>query len=282
MGQSLAQKSVLNGQQFSRVHRRVSTNGVSVEVDVGASAIFVGPDSDFACYGVYYFDPSTDYKVIQLATINANRPFVGRLAANLTEMPTPLVSRTVSGVKIDPRARLVIVPEDGFDRVGFSASVPEPILGGFLNPRIDLIIANTERIPVVVGRSESKIDFALKLPDFATVPVTGYLVPCYGRRELTISAGWVEGGAAPGPAPTVTVQGIRSTNNDSTLQDALLTGVAIGGLVDTLLHYVADDPAGTGAYDYLIIFVFTAAGFAGSNPEDHDSGGFRMQIALKD
>ena len=66
MAQSLSQKSVLSGQQFSRINRRVSTNGISVEVDVGAAAIFVGPDSDFACYGVYYFDPSSDFKTIQV------------------------------------------------------------------------------------------------------------------------------------------------------------------------------------------------------------------------
>jgi hypothetical protein len=311
---TLTSNSVLQGQQFSRCKERLSTNGFAVEVDVAAAAIYVGPDSDYFEYGVYYYDPSNNYDV-KLATITPFRPWVGRLQADNVVEPPKLVQRTVTNKDIDPKARLLVIPEDGFDRAAFfGGEGAADRVFGFFDPRLDIIVANTERIPPVTGRSDFRFDTALLIPPTAERAFSNYYFPVYGRRRWTLSMQWIDGESPtvfpPNPQPDVLVFGLRSSNNNERMEQSLLgsTGVlfpAVDNVGTTVIHYQCDQLKGPasrvngnihdayvppstqqnplGCFDYVEITIRTLGDdFPGANPEDYNSGGYRMLFTAED
>lgn len=254
-----ASQSVLAGQGLFRTKRPVVSSGDGVIFDTSVKSIFIGPDSDFSEYGVYYFDPADQFSV-KLATITQDRPFTGRIDSLNGSTPPSLVQVTSAGVQLNRGAQFFIIPENNFDILGAFA-----LRNGIIFPNIDLIGAFSSSTQVPQSRSDFYFDTELSLA--AGVSAGRYFFPTFGRRSFTagIESGFTD--------QTWTILGLRTPNSGPG------GGVSI---TRDLLPFTTTNPAGpgpnkwtvfhyestvAGSWDFVEIIVLNGAAFPGSDPE---------------
>lgn len=86
--QPSAEKYVVSGYEFFRLNTPLLSDGDIYQSEAGAKAFAIGPESDIATVNLAYYDTQAQGFMNQIA-ITPQRPFAGRLDANLMQQYTP-------------------------------------------------------------------------------------------------------------------------------------------------------------------------------------------------
>lgn len=293
-----ASTSIINGAGFYRVKARsIDRDSVGLEnelgpgdlipIDVGFSAIAVGPESAYDKYELIYFDNSGGISVIPFST---KRPFVG-------DIPTNNAEEYVDGGKEKRKAFIRIVdPSTANGSLAVTAGVS----------RIAVVFADviiyTKTPPTTLPTSRAPLRRSANIPTITFIPVD-FFIPAYGRKILT-----VEGSVMKVPDVdndvTMTVSGIRIYHpfySDPLSSEEKMRGKAMSQATQTeLLPATAlpnttpavpklFDPALSFGYNaeqdakgYFDFFRVTLIG-ATKRPEDYPEGrGVHLNMEVRD
>lgn len=239
-----SEKALTSSQAVWNLNTQIQSAGDIYESDVSAKAFAIGPDSDVAQVKVSYFDP-TEADKINEQIVSTDRPWVGRLDANLLER----YSTTQIG-----RMFLSLV------------DIPPP--SGFLPPS-----HSTERV-LVVRPIVQVLQYLDTQPDYPPNRAdktyrfnsigngnlalgVWYIVPFYGRRFGQVTFKNLNVGGQPNVA--VTTFGINFSitgSNDDNQEIQIDTDAAVipgGSVVQSVTNQ---------SYDALGIRLVPAAPFA--------------------
>jgi hypothetical protein len=241
--QPLASQEVLEGQQFFRLYTPLQSGGDAYELDVGALAFALGPQSDLSAVRLTYYDPGQPNQV-NSAVIGIDTPFIGRIDA-LASLNYPVANT---------RARIIATPEDLWNNNWVPTLLAEDL--NYIRPRLDLISYLT---PPVGPPPMKRADFVERGRVQIDVANSSYLiaVPFYRREyaELRIR----NRTAAPIATMTVDVIGVHfSTDGISPAYSSAV--VAENPIVTASPVAAAADSVSTfrilgssfGLFDYLL------------------------------
>lgn len=257
--------------------------GDLIPVDVGFSAIAVGPESDYEKYELFYSDPTAPGGV-QKIPFSKDAPFIGRITAdNATAFPGSdgelgkvfiriadigTLQSATSGAPAE-----VAIAEALADIIVYTGEVPS-----FLP---------TKRVPKIRSSNVS-----LEIP--LLVPYS-FLIPGYGRRLLSVTLNKMSI-----PVATVisaTVEGIRLYNPlvstaagdglilsgktvDQLSITELLASTVVPNTPDTLSFAYNADVDGDGYFDMYRVFVTTDVNVLASDSQRGQ--GFRVNLEVRD
>lgn len=267
--------AILAGQDFFRVKQRAALTSFAVESQQSVQGIYVGPDSSYAQYKVYYADPANQL-TYELATITPGRPFLGNLQSLLASVPRNLAQQTIPGGVPIPanKARIIVIADDTFDRVALQdilANGPIEIL----DPVFDIVAITNSKVQVLQSRADVVVDTALNIPANAVDATKIWFLPTYDRKSFTIQTG---GGGHAAPDFQMQVDGVKFSNKNKA-RTINLSGPLIDAGAGFFFHY---ENTVSGSFDYIAITTLSVGGFAGNNPEDFDDGGYRLNFQTSD
>jgi hypothetical protein len=171
--QPLSSQEVIEGQQFFRLSTLLQSGGDAYELDTGALAFALGPQSDLSAVRLTYFDPSQPSQV-NSAVVGIDTPFIGRIDALAS------IKFTLANIK----AQIIVTPEDLWNNNWFPTILAENV--NYIRPRLDLISYLTPPISLPLKRA----DFVERGRLNISVGSTAYriAVPFYCRKfaELII------------------------------------------------------------------------------------------------
>lgn len=216
-------ESVIQGQAFYRIKKLANNSGDIFPVNISAKAIVVGPESDFAEYTIYYFDPVKNSRV-SVATLSSDQPFIGRLGVDLSDS---YPSSAIGSLPPIP-GQLFIAPRDLYNSAYFTAT-------GIVNayrPRIDLLVY-TKDVPVVPDKRPTYRVRTAMQGSAAVVNVAAF--PVYGRRALSMRAISTDGAVR-----NFTLRGLKFTlpirtdppGSAAAIVETLAAGATSGSLND--------------------------------------------------
>ena len=254
----------LEGQEFYRINQLAGSSGDIFVMDVAATAIAVGPESDFSSYDIYYFDRVT--KTPQKVSVSVDQPFTGDLFAGNAES----YNETKQGANGPQPTQLIITPTELYMPGALDNGMPT-----IFPPRIDLLFFLTID-PIIPSRRPPK---RIRTP-VALTSIGGatFAIPTYGRNRLTAAVVRTD---ALAPVLAISFASlwkfllpVRDTGATAArVADAVAAGLAVaagpnvwsGGFIDTQLEQGSNWVSNTGAadlttqargrYDYLIFVV---------------------------
>ena len=262
-----ASESVLQGQKFYRIVDEDPRPGALIPVDASATAIVVGPDSDFAQYEIYYLDVLAP-NGIRRATISVDRPWLATTFVDLT--PASGFSSPIPGKPSIP-GQIYVIPADIFGDTDpqFESS-----------PTIDLIVYTGALPAQLPNRARKSRRGSLPF----NVGQNFFNFPAYGRRYFDIEIAIqefvgsfdfeVNGGTVI--LPYNESEGSQFSNITNLVPSTTLDSA--GTRVFKFL-YDALKPDGSGRFDVVQIFVENATA---QNLAGQPLGGVTLKLELGD
>jgi hypothetical protein len=244
--QAIASQEVLDGSTFYRLLTPLISGGDAYEMDVGALAFAIGPQSDLGRVRVTYYDPSQPSRSSSFV-VSVGDPFIGRIDA--------LVSAKFQ-IANTP-ARIVITPEDLYNNQWFPTVNGNDIVS-FVRPKIDLLAYLFPPPALPNKRADFVTRGRLTIAPGGT-NTTWLVVPFYRRKFASIVIRNLTAGAA---GYSVVTKGINFTQDGVppyTIADfvametpipAASGPIAVGPSAVTTLEVPASL---NGIFDYLLI-----------------------------
>lgn len=166
-----ASTEVIEGNEFYRLFTPLQSGGDAYELDVGALAFALGPQSDLSAVRLTYYDPSQPNQ-INSAVVGIDTPFSGRLDA-FASIKIPVANT---------QARIIVTPEDLWNNNWYPTILAEDV--NYIKPKIDLISYLTPPIALPMRRA----DFVERGRLNISVGSTAYriAVPFYRRKFAEI------------------------------------------------------------------------------------------------
>jgi hypothetical protein len=247
-----ASKALVNESQgLYRINQPAVNNGDIFRLDQSFRTVVVGPQSDFAEYTLYYYDPVRDLRV-NLAAVTSDQPWIGRLDARLTDL---FVGTLLPGA-------LYIVPKDLY--------IPQQLpLSGITDtgrvttfaPNIDILCYQQDP-GAIPDKRPSKTIRTTVITDPIKTRENLVNIPVYGRRhwDLTVIDNFLSGG---NEQLDIRVRGIRFSYpiGAATLgnQNALLAflsesnapPVQVGLSYDSDMEEAISNQGAEGYFDYI-------------------------------
>lgn len=175
--------AVLANQDFFRIFQPVTSPGDIWEIDNGAHAVYIGPNSDLAKVRLAYYQRAAALNQQEIADVSVNGPFATRIdALNVTPY------QGLGGQK----GRILAYPDDivdlAYERPTSALSVPQRRYN--VAPRIDLITALKQIPDIPQVRADRTLRFPRvpfqNLGETDTNGSTDIVIPIYGRRMVTV------------------------------------------------------------------------------------------------
>ncbi len=171
--------SVLEGQEFFRLHTELQSNGDIYEIDTSVKGMVIGPNSDIQNVRIYYYDLQAPNQ-IGTALISVNDPFVTRMNA--------LMANDYPG--LGAKARVLVTSDDIIPHVGqtFIVSATEPNntydLQVWHRPWIDLMSYHRDPPATPATRAENQWQETVVIVGRApaSTGVSWYFFPHYRRK----------------------------------------------------------------------------------------------------
>ncbi len=248
--QPLASQEILEGQQFFRLFTPLQSGGDAYELDVGALAFGLGPQSDLSAVRLTYYDPSQPNQV-NSAVVGIDTPFVGRIDA-LASLNYPVANT---------QARIIATPEDLWNNNWYPTILAEDV--NYIKPKIDLISYLT--LPIV-GLPMKRADFIERgrLNISAGSAAYRVAVPFYRRKFAEII---IRNNSAGVAALTCDIIGVTFTTdgvapyalgNFIAMETPIITAGAISAVADSVTTFRVPVQSfalatGLGLFDYLMI-----------------------------
>lgn len=256
--QRTASGSVLAGLDYFRLVQAL-TPGDIFELDVGAQALAIGPDSDISEVRAQYLDPLNPGGA-GIVDVSVARPFIGRLDSLPTKSyEVPLLAPPQRGVILISPSEVIINPYTPIT-AGAASIIHYP------PPVIDFIAYNGVPAQVPPARTPKLIRSVVTI-DSSGDP-TFFVVPIYGRRFFNVRT--LNLTAQPATL-TITIRGVNADIPSAPTVSTLLlvpTAIPVGVGASLNFPFLAE---AVGAFDLLeIAFDNTAAaGLGGAGLRVH-------------
>ena len=242
-----------------RLFTQAVSQGDIYEIDSSATAIALGPESDFAQIGITYLDPSVPNTSQATVRITPQLPFPGRISPRLdTSYP----------LSPPRKGRVLVSLIDNFNIGYLPAGFNVTSMQKFQVPAfLDLIGWQGNPPLTVAKRGDKQYEFQ-EHP--ATVHANGaiwYIIPSFGRKYASFSLFNNTGGDVTYENRGVNFSTVSNPNpvGPGPRDDAETTLVA-SGVVATGTTRTDSFPASTkGMFDAYAVFLGTAAGGTISN-----------------
>lgn len=265
--------AVTTGQDVFRINTQVMSPGDIFESEVGCHAVAIGPNSDLDTVNVIYLDPvpkyfvpvaavqpTLDTSMMGQATISPDRPYIGRLDAQVETADYPLINRpgrilfAAGDIVVDPSFYLPEAYEPTEDSLSF-----EPVY-------IDIIQYLTPPPSLIPQRSDKTYRYQYFPSALIKAGSAWVVIPGYGRK----SGSFVFKNAStadPTDSVTVHVFGVKLSNSNTpgVVGEAaveIFTSAALA--VDDVANYVYDSSA-DGEWD--VFYLVLEGYFGGSDPQ---------------
>lgn len=177
--QPKSSKSVLEGQEFFRLHTEFESNGDIYELDTSVKAIVIGPNSDIQNARVYYYDVQ-DLNSISEALISVDDPFVTRMNA--------LMAQEYPG--LGATARVLVTSDDIVPHLPgqyFAVDADNPHEDDIIvwqPPWLDLLCYHRDPPGLPASRSERQWQIGMRIVGrgLESEGVSWYFFPHYRRK----------------------------------------------------------------------------------------------------
>ena len=294
-----ASKANIAGQEFFRLTETATSSGDIFEIDIAATTIAVGPESDFSRYDIFYLDENN---VLRKMLVSVDQPLTLTVQVNNAQ--------NFPGTNIP--ARLIVIPNE----IYMPESLSDEGNNVLFPPVIDLLFF-TGTDPVAVQRRSPKL-IRTPIRIASSANNQAILIPTYGRDRVYASVVRMtelsSGGDSSEPLSLVSAHGIKFmfpvvtaitvgiTGTFPQITDryvppgtpiAFPTGVVnrfVGGLMDTQifnLPFIPDSAstafAAHGRYDYVLIqFAVTDGSGPLFDPGLYYMGGIQVYLEAYD
>lgn len=260
--QAKSSKSVLEGQEFFRIHTELESNGDLYEVDTSAKAIVIGPNSDIQNVRVYYYDVQGNNQ-IESAIVSIDDPVVTRMNAFMAQEYPGL------GAK----ARILIGSDDIVPHLPGMPLVEPQVQGDLIvwfKPVIDVLCYHRDPPSLPSTRGERQWQMPITILDRGEgTGISSYYFPHYRRKYFHVrffNPALLTGytfrlfGITFGQA----VQTAGSEGYPGQFWDAIIGPVALGGIYNAgdYVLYAIHPPSlaaprayPMGYYDYILLVV---------------------------